>query len=185
MGAEFDKELADLWGWLVEGPEEEGYIPHSISLPLLVRIQSPRCHCLLGILVDYSGPAWWFLDTVKCHWGENSLSYVILDGLPVLRFRNCTYLNNHPAEYAKTCAHRQLSRHIYSDISPSEFDLQLVMKQGGHKNDNNPPASWTLTHIFNFLKSYPIDLIRFLTDSLWSCLSHYGLRCSHHCVAVE
>jgi hypothetical protein len=66
----FDHEFADLWGWLVDGQEEEDedeedYLPHSISAPILVGIQCRHCQCLFGILEDYSGPALRFLDTLN------------------------------------------------------------------------------------------------------------------------
>jgi len=81
---------------------EEGYLSHLISPPVLVGIQCPRCQCLLVMLENYSGSAWRFLDTVKCHLGKNSLSYAIVECLKVLELQNCTYLNNHQPEYAKT-----------------------------------------------------------------------------------
>jgi len=67
---EFDQELADLWCWLVGGQEEkkEDNLPNLISPLILVGIQCPHFQCLLCMLEDYSGSAWWFLDSVKCHW---------------------------------------------------------------------------------------------------------------------
>jgi len=32
------------------------------------------------------------------------------------------------------------------------------MKQGGYKQDKNPPVSLTVTHIFNFLKCYDMEV---------------------------
>jgi hypothetical protein len=86
QGMEFDQELADLWVWLVGGQVEkkEDYLPHLISPPMLVGIQCPCCQCLLCIAEDYSGSAWQFLNSVKCHLGENSLSYATVECLPVL-----------------------------------------------------------------------------------------------------
>jgi len=55
-GMEFDQELADLWGWLVGGQED--YLPHLISLPILVGIQCPCYQHLLCIAEDYSGSGW-------------------------------------------------------------------------------------------------------------------------------
>lgn len=71
-GVEFDQGLADLWGWLVteEYEQEEGYLPPSISPPILVQYQCPRCQGLFGMLEDYRGAAWQFLDTINCHWAE-------------------------------------------------------------------------------------------------------------------
>jgi hypothetical protein len=86
----------------------------------------------------------------------------------ILQIRNCTNLNNHQPEYAKAGTNLQLACRIWSDIITSEFDSQLVMKQGGQMIDKNPQASSPLTHIFNFLKSCPIDLIMLLTGSPWS-----------------
>jgi len=51
----------------------------------------------------------------------------------------------------------RLACHICCDIIASRFHLQLVMKYGYEKEVKNPPASWTLTQIFNFLKFGPID----------------------------
>jgi len=85
-GMEFDQELADLWGWLVGGQVEkkEDHLPHLISPPILVGIQCPCYQCLLCIPEDYSWSAWRFLNSVKCHLGENPLSYAIIECLPVL-----------------------------------------------------------------------------------------------------
>jgi hypothetical protein len=83
---QFDQEMVDLWGLLVGGQAEKkgNYLPHMISPPMLVGIQCPCCQCLLGIPEDYSGSAWQFLNSVKCHLGENSLSYAVVQCLPVL-----------------------------------------------------------------------------------------------------
>jgi hypothetical protein len=35
------------------------------------------------MLEEYLGAAWQFLDTVKCHLGENYLSYATIEGLPI------------------------------------------------------------------------------------------------------
>jgi len=85
-GMEFDQELADLWGWLIGGQVEkkEDYLPHLISPPMLVGIRCPCCQCLLCIAEDYSGSAWRFLNSVKCHLGKNSLSYATVECLLVL-----------------------------------------------------------------------------------------------------
>jgi len=85
-GMEFDQQLADLWGWLVakQVEKKEDYLPYLISPPILVGIPCPCCQCLLYIPEDYSGSAWRFLNSVKCHVGENSLSYTIVECLPVL-----------------------------------------------------------------------------------------------------
>jgi hypothetical protein len=85
-GMKFDQELADLWGWLVGGQVEkkEDYLSHLISPPMLVGIQCLFCQYLLCIAEDYSGSAWQFLNSVKCHLGENSLSYTTVECLPVL-----------------------------------------------------------------------------------------------------
>jgi len=85
-GMEFDQELADLWWWLTGGQVEkkENYLPHLISPPMLVGIQCPGCQCLLCIAEDYSGSAWRFLNSVKCHLGKNSLSYATVECLLVL-----------------------------------------------------------------------------------------------------
>jgi len=140
-GVQFDLELADLWEWLVGGEEKEGYLPNSISPPMLVGIQYCRCQYLLGILEDHPGPAWRVLNTVKCHLSGNSLSYTTLEGHPDVQIRNCTYPNNHQAKYAKTGTNRQPSCHICSDIITSEFDSQLVLKQRGQKKDKNQSPS--------------------------------------------
>jgi len=83
LGMEFVQELADLWVWLVGGQVEkkEDYLPHLISPPMLVGIQCPCCQRLLCIAEDYSGSAWQFLNSVKCHLGENSLSYGTVMGV--------------------------------------------------------------------------------------------------------
>ena len=85
-GMEFDQELADLWGWLVGAQVEkkEDYLPHLISPPMLVGIQCLCFQCLLCIPEGYSQLVWQFLDSVKCHLGENSLSYATVECLPVL-----------------------------------------------------------------------------------------------------
>jgi len=54
------------------------------------------------MLQDYLGAAWQFLGTMKCHLGENYLSYDTIEALPLHQLRNSTYLNNHQPKYAKT-----------------------------------------------------------------------------------
>jgi len=85
-GMEFDPELADLWEWLVGGhvKKKDDYLLHLISPPILVGIWCPCCQSLLCIGEDYSGSAWQFLNSLKCHLGEDSLSYITLECLPVL-----------------------------------------------------------------------------------------------------
>jgi len=83
---ELAQKLADLWGWLAgeQVEKKENYLPHLISPPILVGIQQPCCQYHLCIAEDYSGSAWRFLNSVKCHLGENSLSYFTVDCLSVL-----------------------------------------------------------------------------------------------------
>jgi len=104
-GMEFDQELADLWGWLVGGlvEKKDDYLPHLISTRILNGIWCPYCKYLLCIAEDYSGSAWQFLNSVKCHLSKNSLSYAtVAECLPVLKLQHCIYYNNHPSKYAKT-----------------------------------------------------------------------------------
>jgi len=69
-------------GWLVgEEEEQEGYVPQSIFPPILIGIQCRRCQSLFSIPGDYLGAFWQFLDSVKCHWSENYLTYVTVEGL--------------------------------------------------------------------------------------------------------
>jgi len=80
------------------------------------------------------------------------LSNATGEGLPLQQLKNSTYLNNHWPESTKTCTNSQMPCYICSDIIVTEFNLQLLVKQGCKKEDKNPPASWTLTHIFDILK---------------------------------
>ena len=63
--------------------------------------------------------------------GKNYLSYDTIEGLPLQQLRNSTYLNSHQLKSAKTHINWQLAYNICSDSITSEFNLQLVMKQGG------------------------------------------------------
>jgi len=55
------------------------------------------------MIEDYLGTAWQFINTVKCHLGNDYMSYVIEEGLPHLQHRYSTNLNNHQLQCAKTC----------------------------------------------------------------------------------
>jgi len=70
---------------------EEGYLPHLISPPILVGIQCPYIQSLFGILENYSAAVWQFLETVKCLWSKNYLSWAVVEGIPLLQLRNSTY----------------------------------------------------------------------------------------------
>jgi len=73
-GIDLEHKLADIREFLVTGPvEKKNYLPHLISPPMLIRIQCPCCLYLLCIEEDYSGSACQFLNSIKCHLGENSL----------------------------------------------------------------------------------------------------------------
>lgn len=131
FGFEFDQE------WVVYGVAgsgrggEEGYLVQLNSLLILVGIQCSCCQSLFDMLGDYSGAAWEILNCVKCHCGENCLTYATLDDLPLQECRNSTYVDSPTPESAKTGINQWLVCHIYSDSITSVFYTQLVMKQGG------------------------------------------------------
>jgi hypothetical protein len=64
---------------------EEGYLRHLISPSILIGIQCPHCQGLFSMLEEYLGPAWQFLDIVKCHMRKYYLSYLIVEGLSALQ----------------------------------------------------------------------------------------------------
>jgi len=119
-------------GWLLwENKEKESYLPHMISPALVVGIHFPCCLSLFSMLQGYLSAAWQFLGTVKFHLGKNYLSYGTIEGLPLQQLRTSIYLNNHQPKSAKTDISSQLAYSICLNSITSEFDWQLVIKQGG------------------------------------------------------
>jgi hypothetical protein len=122
----------DWWSYgLTAKEEKEGYLLHMVSPPLVIAIYFPCYLSLFSMLQDYLGAAWQFLGTMKCHLGKNYLSYNTIVGPPLQQLRNSTYLNNHQPKSATTDINWQLAYRICSDSIPSEFNIHMVMKQGG------------------------------------------------------
>jgi hypothetical protein len=61
-------------GWVVgeeeDDEEEQGYLLHSISQPIMVGIECPRCRNLSSMPKHYSEAVWQIIKTVKCHWAK-------------------------------------------------------------------------------------------------------------------
>ena len=82
-----------------------------------------------------------------------------------MQLRNSTYLNSHLSESAKTDAFGLIACHICSNNITSEFDLLLVMKQGGVESERKSASFMDSHPYFNFLRFGPIDLMFLLTGS--------------------